>query len=57
MGEENNKKVLEMLRQETLEARMKLRQLDLKIQELDALVERGKRLAVIAEQDVRILSL
>ncbi|XP_059169731.1 CXXC-type zinc finger protein 1-like [Physella acuta] len=51
VGEENNKKVLEMLRQETLEARMKLRQLDLKIQELDALVERGKRLAVIAEQD------
>ncbi|KAI8781518.1 CXXC-type zinc finger protein 1 [Biomphalaria glabrata] len=51
VGEENNKKVLEMLRQENLEARLKLRQLDMKIQELDALVERGKRLTMIAEQE------
>ncbi|GFO20575.1 cxxc-type Zinc finger protein 1 [Plakobranchus ocellatus] len=51
VGEENNKKVLESLRKETIEARTKLRQLDVKIQELDALVERGKRLTIVAEQE------
>ncbi|XP_005105514.1 CXXC-type zinc finger protein 1 isoform X2 [Aplysia californica] len=51
VGEDNNKKLLEQLRQETIEARLKLRQLDLKIQELDALVERGKHLSVVAEQE------
>ncbi|GFR82294.1 CXXC-type zinc finger protein 1 [Elysia marginata] len=51
VGEENNKKVLESLREETMEARTKLRQLDIKIQELDALVERGKQLTIVAEQE------
>lgn len=52
MGEENNKKTLEKLGQETMEARQKLRQLDMKIQDLDALVERAKRLQVDSEQEV-----
>ena len=37
-----------------MEARTKLRQLDIKIQELDALVERGKQLTIVAEQEVRV---
>jgi len=54
VGEENNKKLSEQLRQETLEARLKLRQLDIKIQELDALVERGKQLTIsTADQEVQ----
>ncbi|KAK3793186.1 hypothetical protein RRG08_009485 [Elysia crispata] len=51
VGEENNKKVLESLREETMEARTKLKQLDVKIHELDALVERGKQLTIVAEQE------
>ncbi|BFZ08427.1 hypothetical protein BsWGS_11466 [Bradybaena similaris] len=51
VGEENNKKTLEKLGQETMEARQKLRQLDMKIQDLDALVERAKRLQVDSEQE------
>ncbi|RUS84877.1 hypothetical protein EGW08_007346 [Elysia chlorotica] len=51
VGEENNKKVLESLREETIEARTRLKQLDVKIQELDLLVERGKQLTIVAEQE------
>uniref|UniRef100_A0A0B7AL79 CXXC-type zinc finger protein 1 n=1 Tax=Arion vulgaris TaxID=1028688 RepID=A0A0B7AL79_9EUPU len=51
VGEENNKKTLEKLGQETMEARLRLRHLDTKIQELDGLVDRGKRLTVDSEQE------
>jgi len=52
VGEENNKKLLEQLRLETMEARMKLRELDGRIQDLDSLVDRGKDLPVINDSEI-----
>ena len=52
MGEENNRKLQEQLHKETFEAKVQLKQLDLKIQELDALVERGKGVSIDKEQEV-----
>ena len=42
VAEEKNRRTLEKVRQEQMEARQKLVELDLKHQELDALVERAK---------------
>ena len=55
MGEENNKKTLEKLRKEQMEARMTIGELDRKHQELDTLLEKCKKVAIDQELDVRPL--
>lgn len=50
--EENNKKMLEKIRRQQLEARQKLGELDIRQQELDALIERAKHATVSHDQDV-----
>ena len=52
IAEENNKKSLERIRRQQLQARQKLGDLDLKHQELDALIERAKHAVIAREQDV-----
>ncbi|KAJ8301982.1 hypothetical protein KUTeg_020969 [Tegillarca granosa] len=49
--EENNKKMLEKIRRQQLEARQKLGELDIRQQELDALIERAKHATVSHDQD------
>lgn len=51
VGEENNRKLQDQLHKETYEAKVQLKQLDLKIQELDALVERGRGVSIDTEQE------
>ena len=54
ISEENNKKNLEKIRRQQLEARQRLGDLDLRHQELDSLLERVKRAAIDPEYDVSI---
>ncbi|XP_064633225.1 CXXC-type zinc finger protein 1-like isoform X2 [Lineus longissimus] len=51
IAEDNNKKELEKIRRSQLDARQKLGELDLKHQELDALIERAKHASIAPEQD------
>ncbi|XP_046372627.1 CXXC-type zinc finger protein 1-like [Haliotis rufescens] len=50
VAEENNKKALEEIRRQQLDARQKLGDLDLKHQELDAIIERAKHSTLDPEQ-------
>ena len=52
MGEENNKKTLEKLRKEQMDARITIGELDKKHQELDALLERCKKVTIDQDLDV-----
>lgn len=56
VAEENNKKALEEIRRQQLDARQKLGDLDLKHQELDAIIERAKHSTLDPEQTVGHLS-
>ncbi|OWF42331.1 CXXC-type zinc finger protein 1-like isoform X1 [Mizuhopecten yessoensis] len=49
--EENNKKALEKIRRQQLEARHKLGELDFRHQELDALLERVKHSIIVPDQE------
>ncbi|XP_064606239.1 CXXC-type zinc finger protein 1-like [Liolophura sinensis] len=51
VAEENNKKALERVRGQQLQARQRLGELDLKHQELDALIERAKHASISQEQE------
>lgn len=52
VGEENNKKTLEKLRKEQMDARITIGELDKKHQELDALLERCKKVTIDQDLDV-----
>ncbi|KAK7488570.1 hypothetical protein BaRGS_00020187 [Batillaria attramentaria] len=51
VGEENNKKALEKLRREQMEVRITITELDRKHQELDALLERCKKVPINPDLD------
>ncbi|KAL5013580.1 hypothetical protein ScPMuIL_007850 [Solemya velum] len=51
IAEENNKRSLEQIRRQQMESRQKLGELDLRHQELDALIERAKHTIVSPDQD------
>ena len=51
VAEEKNKRMLEKIRREQLETRQKLVDLDLKHQELDAIVEKAKQAKVESDSE------
>lgn len=49
MAEEKNKRTLEKIRRQQMEARQRLVELDLRHQELDAIVEKAKHMKIDPE--------
>ena len=51
MAEEKNKRTLEKIRRQQMEARQKLVDLDQRHQELDAVVEKARHARIVPEQE------